>query len=217
MKPAVIIHLKDKSVRLKNKNFKKILGKPLYQVTFDKLKPLKKTFDIFIDSSSKKFEKEAKNYGFYFIKRPEHLNLPNAQGTELITNCLKKIKNEIIFILHVTNPLFKVKTIKKCINILKKNKKINSVTPLTLLYDRYWFKNKEINHKYNKLIGSQFLKPVQVESGSYCFRREAFLSEKSRITKKNKFIYLNRVESIDIDEEVDFIVAEYYLKNEKKI
>ena len=212
MKPAIIIHLKDKSVRLKNKNFKKILGKPLYQITFDKLKPQKKIFDIFIDSSSKKFEKEAKKYGFYYIKRPVHLNLPNAQGTELITNCLKKIQNDIIFILHVTNPLFKISTIKKCVNILIKNKKINSVTPLTSLFDRYWFKGKEINHKYNKLIGSQFLTPVHVESGSYCFRREAFLSEKSRITKKNKFVYLNRVESIDIDEEIDFIVAEHFLR-----
>ena len=47
------------------------------------------------------------------------------------------------------------------------------------------YKKKEVNHKYNKLIGSQYLNPLCVESGSYCFRRETFLKERSRITKKN--------------------------------
>ena len=212
MRPAIIIHLKAKSTRLKNKNFKKILNKPLYKITFDKIKILRKNFDIYIDSSSTFFEKEAKNYKFNFVKRPTILNNPNAQGNELIKNCLKKIKNEIIFILHVTNPLIKISTIKKCTNFLKKNKKYDSVTPLTALHERYWFNGKEINHKYNKLIGSQYLKPLHVESGSYCFRRNVFLKEQSRISKKNYFIYLDKLESVDIDDELDFIFAETLMK-----
>jgi len=212
MKAAIIIHLKAKSTRLKNKNFKKILNKPLYKITFDKIKKLRDIFDIYIDSSSQIFKKEAIKYKFNFIKRPVHLNKPNAQGNELIENCLKSINNEIIFILHVTNPFIKTLTIKKCVNILKKNKKINSVTPLTPLFDRFWFKKKSINHKYNKLIGSQYLTPLHVESGSYCFRRNSFLREKSRISKKNYFIYLDKIESVDIDNEIDFIFAETLIK-----
>lgn len=215
MKPAIIIHLKAKSTRLKNKNFKKILKKPLYKQTFDKIKNLRENFDIFIDSSSEFFEKEAKKYKFNFIKRPVFLNKPNAQGNELIKNCLKEIKNEIIFILHVTNPLISIKTIKKCTNFLKKNKKFNSVTPITAFYERFWFKGKEVNHQYNKLIGSQYLTPMCVESGSYCFRRNTFLIEKSRISKKNHFIYLNKLESVDIDNEFDFIFAETLMKKYK--
>ena len=49
---------------------------------------------------------------------------------------------------------------------------------------------KEINHKYNNLIGSQFLDPVQVEAGTYCFRKSIFLKEKSRILKQNLFLKL---------------------------
>ncbi len=212
MKPAIIIHLKAISTRLKKKNFRKISNKPLFKVTFDKIKPLKDKFDIYIDSSSEIFKKEAKKYKFNFIKRPEYLNRPNAQGNELIYNCFKTIKNEIVFILHVTNPFIKISTINKCVNFLKKNKKINSVTPLTALHERYWFEGKEVNHKYNKLIGSQYLKPLHVESGSYCFRRDNFLIEKSRISKKNHFIYLDKLESVDIDNELDFIYAETLMK-----
>ncbi len=215
MKPAIIIHLKAKSTRLKKKNFKKILNKPLFRVTFDKIKPLRKNFDIYIDSSSEIFEKEAKKYKFKFIKRPAYLNKPNAQGNELIKNCFNSIKNEIVFILHVTNPFIKISTIIKCVNILKRNKKYNSVTPLTALHERYWFNGKEVNHKYNKLIGSQYLQPLYVESGSYCFRRNSFLNERSRISKKNFFIYLDKLESVDIDDEIDFIFAETLMKKNK--
>ena len=48
MKPAIIINLKAVSTRLKKKNFRKILNKPLYKITFDKLKKYKTYFDIFI-------------------------------------------------------------------------------------------------------------------------------------------------------------------------
>ena len=37
-KPAILIHIKLNSQRLKGKNLKKIRNKPLYKVTFDKIK-----------------------------------------------------------------------------------------------------------------------------------------------------------------------------------
>ena len=212
MKPGLVIHLKAKSQRLKNKNFRKLLNKPLFKITFDKISKFRDEFDIYIDSSSSIFKKEAKKYNFNFIRRPVKLNKPNAQGNELLFNCLKRIDNELIYVLHVTNPFAKISTIKNCIKILRKNKRINSVTPVKPIYDRYWFNKKEVNHKYNKLIGSQFLKPVFVEAGSYCFRRKNFLSEKSRVSKKNLFYDVDNVEAIDIDNEFDFFLAENLAK-----
>ena len=204
MKPAIIIHLKAKSQRLKNKNFRILLNKPLFKITFDKIKKYSKVFDIYIDSSSKYFESQAIKYRFNFIKRPKKLNGPNAQGNDLLDHCLSKINNELIFVLHVTNPFAKISTIKSCLKILKQNKKINSVTPIRRIYDRYWFKKKEVNHRFNKLIGSQFLSPVMVEAGSYCFRRKNFFKEKSRISKKNLFFDVDEIEALDIDTEFDF-------------
>ncbi len=217
MKPAIIIHLKAVSTRLKKKNFRKILNKPLYKITFDKLKKYKTYFDIFIDSSSDTFKIEADRYGYNFIKRPKRLDKSNAQGNELLIQCLQKIDNEIIFQLLVTNPFLKVSTIKKCVNILKAKKSINSVTTVSDIYDRYWFKKKEINHKYNNLIGSQFLDPVQVEAGTYCFRKSIFLKEKSRILKQNLFLKIDDIQAVDIDNEIDFLNAENIAKKYKKL
>lgn len=214
MKPAVVIHLKEKSQRLKGKNFKKINNKPLFEITFQKLKKNKDFFDVYIDSSSSYFENLADKYKFNFIKRPERLNRPDAQGNELLEQCVKNINNDIILQLFVTNPLMKINTLKKIYNKIKKAR-VDSVTAIAPIYNRFWFKNKEVNHKYNKLIGTQFMKPVYVEAGVYCFRKKSFLKEKSRICKKNLLYQIDELESFDIDNELDFIIAEKLLKKFK--
>ena len=173
-------------------------------------------FDVYIDSSSEFFEKKAKKYGFKFIKRPKRLNLPSAQGNELIEKCITKIHNEIIVQLFVTNPFIEIKTIINVIKKLQKNLNVNSVTPVTPLYNRYWFKSKEINHKYSKLIGTQYMKPIYVESGLYCFRKKAFEKEKSRICKKNTFYEITERESFDVDTDLDLKIANTMFKSKIK-
>jgi len=216
MKPAILIHLKEKSVRLKSKNFKKLLGIPLYEVAFLKLKKLNKKFDIYVDTSSEFFLSKALKYKFKIIKRPSFLNKPKAQGNELIKQCLKVVKNDVVIQYFVTNPFVSNKTVNKCAKILKSNKRLDSVTPVRSIFNRFWFKNREVNHKYNKLIGTQFMTPVQVESGIYCFRRENFIINKSRIAQKNFFLEISEVESFDIDTDFDFKIAEEIAKKQLK-
>ena len=76
----------------------------------------------------------------------------------------------------MTNPFIEILTLKKIYRLLKNNSKIDSVTPVYPIYNRLWYKKKPINHKYHKLIGTQFMEPVLVESGVYCFRKEIFKS-----------------------------------------
>jgi len=216
-KAAVLVHLKLNSQRLKGKNLKLLNGVPLYKYTFDKLKKNKSFFDVYIHSSSEKIEKISNRYGFKFLKRPKKLDLPNAQGNELIMDCINKIENEIIIQLFVTNPFIEIKTLKKMVNQLKNKKNINSITPITNIFNRFWFKGAEINHKYNKLIGTQFMSPVSVETGVYCFRKNAFYNEKSRICKKNKLLEVDEIQSFDIDTKLDFLIAENLMKTKKII
>lgn len=211
-KPAILVHLKINSSRLKGKNFKLLNGIPLYKHTFDKLLKNKIFFDVYIHASSDKIRAITKKYGFKFLKRPNHLDEPNAQGNELISDCINKINNKIVIQLFVTNPFLEIKTLKIISKKLEKSN-FNSITPITEIYNRFWYKGKEINHKYNKLIGTQFMKPVAVEAGIYCFKSKAFKSEKSRICKKNIFYNVNAKESFDIDTKLDFIIAEMMFKN----
>ena len=110
-KPAILIHIKLNSQRLKGKNLKKIKGTPLFKITFDKLKNHQKFFDVYIHSSSKLINKISNKFKFKFLKRPKKLDLPNAQGNELISDCINRIENKIIIQLFVTNPFVKISTL----------------------------------------------------------------------------------------------------------
>ena len=54
-------------------------------------KPAKKYLEI-----TNTFHEVANSYGFEFLKRQKKLDLPNAQGNELIMDCIDKIENEWI-------------------------------------------------------------------------------------------------------------------------
>ena len=82
-----------------------------------------------------------------------------------------------------------------------------SVTRLqTRLYDG---KAKAVNHRPEELIRTQDLPPLYEENSNfYIFSKTSFLSNGARIGKRPQMMETDRLESIDIDEEVDFMLAE---------
>lgn len=205
---AAVIPIKTNNQRLPGKNTKILGDKPLMNHLFDTLYENQIFSEIFIDSSDDSILNIARDYGFTPIKRPENLNSPKTQGNELLNFELKFINHPIIAQLFVTLPFLKNSTINSALIHLDENQNIDSIFGIHNLYNRFWFNETAINHNPFKLNGTQFMKPIKAEVGFYVFRRKAFLKEKSRITKKYFIMEVNKIETIDIDDEFDFIIAE---------
>ena len=95
MKVVVIVPVK-KSVRVKNKNFRLINKKPLYEYTLEKLKYCK--FDeVYVDSDSDKVRDYCKKNKIKFIERLPKLASKNANGNDLLLYHSKIIKADIYF------------------------------------------------------------------------------------------------------------------------
>ena len=125
-KVVAIIPIKKNSKRVKGKNFIKIKGKPLYRYLLDKLK--KTHFDeIYIDTDSSEIRNYALKMGYQYIQRLPELSKDNANGNDLLNYHAKIIDADIYFQLFVTAPLLSIKSINKCISLLKKSK--NSDNP----------------------------------------------------------------------------------------
>ena len=139
MKIVAIVPIKEKSKRVKGKNFKIVDGKPLYKHFIEKLN--KCNFDeVYIDSDSKIIEKYCKKLKLNFIKRKPQLAYDNANGNHLLNYHAKLIKADIYFQLFITAPMMKVSSINKCINIIKKKKNIDSVLTVKEIYSWFWYK-----------------------------------------------------------------------------
>ena len=211
-KIVAIVPIKSISKRVKNKNFKKISGKPLYQFLLDKLP--KCNFDeVYIDSNSQKIKNYCTKKKFKFIKRLPHLAKDNANGNDLLNYHRRIINADIYFQLFVTSPLLRIKTINKCIDLLKKSKFHDSILTCKSVYTWFWYKNKPVNYNPKILPRSQDALPLVYETtGLYGINRKSLMKYKSRIGKKPFFFEVSDEEAIDLDNEKDFQYLDYYVK-----
>jgi CMP-N-acetylneuraminic acid synthetase len=211
MKIVAIIPIKSRSERVKNKNFKKINGKPLYKFLLEKVK--KCNFDeVYIDSDSSEIENYCKKNKLKFIKRLPKLTSNKANGNHLLCHHEKLVDADLYFQLFVTSPLIKVETINNCINILKKNKKYDSIFTVQEIYSWFWFNNKPVNYNPKTLPRSQDAKPIiQETTGLYGVRRKILKKRKSRIGLKPFFYKVSAEEVIDLDNLKDFDFLKYYV------
>ena len=77
------------------------------------------------------------------------------------------------------------------------------------LQTRLWNKNsKPINHKKNDEPTTQnLIKLYEENSCFYIFTRKSFFKNNNRIGTKPKMFMISKLESLDIDEEIDINIA----------
>ena len=111
------------------------------------------------------------------------------------------IDADIYFQLFITSPTLKFNTINKCINILKRSKKYDSIFTCKKIYSWFWFNRRPVNYQPKVLPRSQDAKPiVQETTGLYGIRKESLKKYKCRIGKKPYFYEVQNKESLDIDD-----------------
>ena len=154
-----ILPLRKNSQRLKNKNTKKINGKPLYKFILEKLLKLKYIDKVIIttDYKFKSFHKK-----LIIIERPKNLR-NNCSMNLVIKDVLDKVNGDDFIQLHATSPLLKSKTIKEAIKYFRKYG-FDSLFSVTKIQKRFWNnKNKPLNHKINNSPTTQSLKVLYEE------------------------------------------------------
>ncbi len=222
-KYKVFIGIKEKSQRIKNKNFIKIKNNiPLFKILLYKLK----NFQIFVDTDSKKIissiskDKKLSNVKVYlrdkkFIKMENDNKNP---GPYMIKNFLENYvenENEPIIHTHVTSPFLRQKTLMDALKYMDKG--FYSVSSCNLIKKTALIKKKKIEPINFSLDDqhqrTQSLKSIIVlNSAFFIFKKKNFIKSLQRISRKNYFYELNFPESIDIDYKEDIKLSKL-LKN----
>ena len=91
-----LLPIKNKSVRVPRKNFKKIGKKTLYEITLEKLK--KCNFDeVYIDTDSDEIKKYCEIHRINIINRIPSLSKNSANGNDLLNYHAEIIDSDIYF------------------------------------------------------------------------------------------------------------------------
>ena len=176
MKVCATIPIKSNSTRVKDKNFRLLGDKPLYQYIIDHCIEAGCFDSIYVDTDSE----DIKHYCFAnkvkWIEREPKLTLDTANGNDVFHYDIKTINSyDFYFQLYATAPFLKPETIKSCVDTLTHTAKYDSILTATEEYGWHWFQNQPVNYQPNILPRSQDAPPVIKETtGLYGISKRAY-------------------------------------------
>ncbi|MDD3626892.1 MAG: acylneuraminate cytidylyltransferase family protein [bacterium] len=231
MKYLTIIPARKGSKRIKDKNIKLLQSKPLIYYTINSaLKSNLGKSPVIVSTDSRKIAKLSEEYGAEVpFFRSEELATDYASSVGLVLECLdyykkKGIEFESIVLLQPTSPLRSVSDINEAVKKYQQFN-LNALVSVTEVQE-----HPELMYKIKK----EFLEELNIQKEA-CFKRsqdmsklyringaiyivkvQDFLKEKSFILEDTGYYIMPYERSIDIDEPVDFKIAEFFLKEKRK-
>lgn len=227
-KPRVIgfIPAKGESLRLKNKNMRIINGHPLIAWTIHEALKSKFITQLVVSSDNQKILNISKKYGCRHLHlRKKRLTRTNITNYEVILEYLNENnlsdKFDIIMLLQPTSPIRDFKHIDNGITGMINNNLYTIASVFGPILKRRDPSLKMISDSYmSDLFKTDYFKkniPYFILNGSiYGSTLKYFVKNKTMYSKKQYPIIMNNIYSIDVNDEEDFLLAEYYLKRLKK-
>ncbi len=220
-----IIPARGGSKGIPRKNIKILAGKPLIAWTIEEAKKSKYIDRLILSSEDEEIIKVAKKWGCEVpFVRPKELAKDDTPGIEPVIHAIKTLPEsyDYVCLLQPTSPLRKVEHIDAAIELIIKMNAESLVSLKKVKENPYWMFEIDNNSFLNKFINEdipirrQDLKELYVLNGAiYISVTNFLLKNKTFITDKTIAFKMDEFNSVDIDEIVDFYLAEFYLS--KKI
>lgn len=224
MKIAIEIPLKARSsIRVPNKNFRDLAGKPLCFWMLDEIaNNLPEEWDPYIDSENESVMPNIRDrYGdrFRFHLRNPWFAADHANGNHLITQFAHRyLEYDIYCQLFVTAVTLKGEIICEAMDaFLSQLDEYDSMLLTTSQTGFFWYKNQPVNYdpfRPDGLARSQDIQLTQETTGMYVITRDAVLRTGCRIGSRPLFYDVPRQHAIDIDTMDDFEMANKLLRGE---
>lgn len=214
VKITALLPMKGHSERVPNKNLRIFNGRPLYHKITESLLASDYISYILIDTDSKEIAEDAlQNFDrVKIIDRQKELQGDFISMNHIISYDLAQSMGEHFLQTHSTNPLLTTTTIERAIETYFENlEQYDCLFSVKRLQTRlYWQDGRPINHDPQHLLRTQDLSPLFEENSNlYIFSKASFKKAGShRIGLKPYLFEIDQFESIDIDEERDFKLAE---------
>lgn len=210
---VAIVPMRHDSKRVPGKNYRLLDGKPLYHHIIDSLRAATRVGRIVIDTDSDQIWDDVElNYpDIGLLRRPAALADDMASAHEIVRNTVEQIEAPYFLQTHSTNPLLTTATIDRAIEVFFAAWPAHdSLFTVTQQFKRYYTSGGEpVNHDPLAIIRTQDLPPLLEENSClYIFGREMILRRRMRVGERPLLFATPAAESIDIDDELDLVIAE---------
>ena len=195
MKTVAIVPMKLNNRRLPQKNTKIFTnGKPLCHYILSTLLTVEGVDEVYVYCSNPDIQ-EFIPEGVKYLQRSTSLDQDTTKMNEVLHCFVNEVPADIYVMTHTTAPFIK--------------KEYDSSFAAKKLQDFLWKDGKPFNYELNNIPRTQDLPALYEEtSGFYIYRSNVMTDLNRRIGDKPFIVEVGEIESVDIDEAEDFMIAD---------
>lgn len=206
--------MRHHSERVPGKNYRDFAGRPLFHHIIGVLEACPEIDTVVIDTDSPTIQEGIAEHfpAVRAIDRPEHLRAGTTPMNDVLLHDVSEVEADFYLQTHSTNPLLRPETVQSAIKCFSDNyPEYDSLFGVTRMQTRLWDElARPINHNPNILLRTQDLPPIYEENSClYLFSGETLETRRNRIGQRPFLFEVDRNEAFDIDEELDFQMAEF--------
>lgn len=208
MKIIAVVPMKLNNRRLPQKNTRSFTnGKPLCYYILHTLLQSKKIDEVYVYCSNEDI-KEFIPEDVHYLKRSTSLDQDTTKMNEVLQSFAKDVPADIYVMTHTTAPFITVESIEKGLDVVVSGE-YDSAFAAKKLQDFLWKDGKPFNYQLDNIPRTQDLPPLYEEtSGFYIYKNEVMTKLNRRIGDKPYIVEVSEIESTDIDELEDFLIAD---------
>lgn len=221
-KISVFLPTRAGSERVKNKNTRDFAGVKggLLSIKLDQLLSLSKVKEVVLSTNDEVSiavaHKHLTNTKLKLIRRPDHLAQSQTNLTDLVNYVPSICNNEHILWTHVTSPLVIAEDYEQAIDLYFENinQGYDSLMSVKEIQNYIWSEsgNKVLNRKegdLKKWPRTQDLEKIfEVNSAIFIASKKIYKEEQDRIGLRPYLLKHSSLQSVDVDWEEDFKIAE---------
>jgi len=221
-----LIPARGGSKRLPGKNIRELCGEPLINWTIKSALNSKYIDEIIVSSDSDEILNIASSADIKTLNRPSHLAKDDSSTIDVVLHSLQNLpKFDYVIVLQVTSPLRSSKNIDEAIELLDRKNADAVISVCATSHPPFWSNILDDSQSMENFLpqniinkrSQDFEKYYRINGAIYICDTNIAKEHQTLFPKKNSFAYImSRELSIDIDEEIDFLFCENYLRNTKR-
>ena len=207
MKSVAFVPIRLNSQRVEGKNLRKLGGQPLMTYILQSLAAVENIDEVYVYCSNPAI-REYLPEGVKFLQRDERLDSNTTLGAEIYEAFISEVEADIYILAHATSPFIRTATIEDAVGRVQSGD-YDSAFSAKREQSFAWYEGKTLNYSLTHVPRTQDLEAVYIETSAFfIFRREVWRELCRRIGEKPYMAVTDRIESMDIDNPDDFLLAE---------
>lgn len=207
MKKVAFVPIRLNSQRVEGKNLRELGGRPLMTYLLRSLVAAKNIDKVYVYCSNPAICAYLPE-GVEFLRRDERLDSNTTLGEEIYDAFTAEVDADIYILAHATSPFIRTATIEDAVARVESGE-YDSAFSAERVQTFAWWEGKPLNYSLEHIPRTQDLVPIYVETSAFfVFQKGVWRTLHRRIGERPYTAVTDRIESMDIDNPDDFLLAE---------